>query len=134
MRKRIREYSCNIHNKIMCGLATVGSLVCAPFPVIAQASDNLSWLKNGGDGTFDEVNKTLQGAGASLYQVFLTLGIIGLVISLSLVGLGIAVNKNAAKKSENKSHLIDIAIGGCVIFGAFFIIGLIQTVATKLGG
>lgn len=134
MRKKLQNFYFNTSAKIMCGMLTLGSFLYTQFPVIAHAADDLSWLKNGGDGTFSDVNTAIKGAGGSLYQVFMTLGTIGMVISAMIAGIGIMMNKNAAKKSEHKSHLADIALGALVIFGVFFFIGLIQSIATKLGG
>ena len=134
MKKKLQKLYFNTSAKIMCGVITLGSILSAQFPIIAYASDDLSWLKNGGDGTFSDVNTAIKGAGGSLYQVFMTLGAIGMVISAIISGIGIMMNKNAAKKSEHKSHLADIALGALIIFGVFFFIGLIQSIATKLGG
>lgn len=119
--------------KIRAGMAVLGAMIAAKCPAMAHASDDLSWLTGGGNGTFDELTSTVKGTGASIYKLVMAVGVVGMLISIIIVGISFATNKNAQKKEENKSHLLYICIGGIIVFGAMFFLGLLQTIGTGFG-
>lgn len=129
--KELRE---KIDRKVVhAGIAL--SAACTPFidAVKAKAAD-LGFLKEGTDnGAFSEITSAAKQTGFSFYNLLLVVGIIGVVCSLVVLGISFAFSKNANKKSENKSHLVDICIGALFIFGALTFIGLIKTIADKVG-
>lgn len=100
---------------------------------MAKAADvDTSFLTGEGNGTFTELQSTIEGTGASFYRLVMTIGVIGLVISLIFCGITLAVNKNASKREEGKSQLIWIALGGVVVFGSMSILGILKTVGGNL--
>lgn len=97
----------------------------------AEATDSgsLDFLKNGtSNKTFDSLTKTAKETGFSFYQLVMVLGLIGVVCSLATAGVSIALHKNANKKSESKSHLVDICIGAAILFGAITIVGFVKVI------
>lgn len=97
------------------------------------ASD-FDWLtsSDGGNTTFDSATEAVKSTGNSLYKLLMAIAVVGLVVSIITCGISMSINKNATKKAENKSHMVDIAIGGIVIFGAMFIISLIKSIGEGL--
>lgn len=114
----------------MLGLFLLGSIRLST--AVAKASVDTSFLKKGGDGTFDELTENVKGAGTSFYQLILTIGVIGLILSILVAGMGF-LRQNANKREESKTGLIYIALGGIVIFGAMTILGILQTIGTNIG-
>ncbi len=102
-------------------------------PTSAPAGEDFSWIKGKGNDTFSSLTKTVKETGASGYQLMMAVGFVGMIICLMITGISFYTHKNAQKKQENKSHLVSIFGGGIIFFGAFFIIGLIQSIAAGLG-
>lgn len=82
--------------------------------------------------TFDPLTTAVQQTGSSFYKLLMAIAVVGLMGSLILTGVQLATNKNPQKKEENKSHLIWIFIGGIIVFGAMFILSLVQMFAAGL--
>lgn len=105
---------------------TVSAFADTPTPILDYITNNK------GNGTFDSLTQTTLDTGASFYNFLLAAGIVGLLLSTIVIGIGIALTHNSSKKGEKKSVLINIAIGGLIIFGAVALVGLVQTIAGKI--
>ena len=139
MTKHFKNFQLKLSSRAWSAMMLIGGLCAGQAPVLAladeEAGDNsFNWLTNTPEngGIFNNVTKTVKDTGASAYQLFLAVGIIGLLFSIILVGFSFATNKNAAKKEENKSHLLWIAVGGIIIFGAMAILSLLQNMGSNL--
>jgi len=88
--------------------------------------------KGESNGAFDKITQTAKETGASGYKFMMVVGAIGLVFSVVTLGISIALTKNSAKRSESKDHIKYIALGAMLVFGAIALIGLVQSVATKI--
>lgn len=101
-------------------------------PLTVRAEYDTSWIGGEGNETFDELTDTVKETGNSMYKLFMAIGVVGLLISLIICGLLIAVSTNANKRSEHISHLIMICVGGILIFGAISIVGLLKTIGANI--
>lgn len=100
---------------------------------VAYAGD-LGFLEGskGDNGTFNQITTTAEQTGYSFYKLFMVICIIGLAVSGIACGAAIGITHNTNKKSEKKSHLIDICIGALVVFGILTLLGLVKGVADKI--
>ncbi len=96
------------------------------------AGYDLEWIKTQNNRTFDDLTDTVKATGGSLYTLLMAVGVIGLLASLIICGMLIAIGSNANKRSEHLAHLVYIMLGGVVIFGAMAIIGLMQSIGGNL--
>lgn len=96
--------------------------------------DEWDFIKNGGgaDDPLADVTNKAKGLGAGVYNLLLTIGIIGLVASIMWLAISLALNKNAQKREANKEWMVWIAVAGIILFGAFAIIGLIAGIGKGL--
>ena len=109
----------------------IGKYVLSKYAVLAGTYDT-SWIGQGGNNTFDDLTKTVQETGNSMYKLVMAVGVVGVLLSLIVCGLLIALGTNANKRSEHIGHLVMIAIGGVLIFGAVAIVGMLQTIGGNL--
>ena len=99
-----------------------------------DATATLEKMKNGSSdgGTFSDVLSKMFTVGTDLYTVIITISLVCFVISLAILGVSLAMNKNPQKREENKSHLFTIAIACCIVFGAptlvLLIVGIVQSI------
>lgn len=99
-----------------------------------DAGETLEKMKNGSSdgGTFKDVLSKLFTVGTDFYTVVITISLVCFVISLAVLGVSLAMNKNPQKREENKSHLFTIAIACCIVFGAptlvLLIVGIVQSI------
>lgn len=84
------------------------------------------------NNVFGGLNTTAKDAGASIYSLLRTIGIIGLLVSIIVVGVTLAVSKNAQAKEQNKAQVLWIAVGGCFIFGAMGLIGILSGMGSSI--
>lgn len=129
-KKKIPNIIHNIKNKIT-GAIILGSVWLSNSIAKAQVDTDFL-LQDNGNGMFSELEETAKATGASFYRLILTIGVIGLVISLLLCGMTIAFFKNASKREEGKSQLFWIVIGAVVVFGALSIVGYLKTMGASL--
>lgn len=83
-------------------------------------------------GIFSPLIEKVKGVGQDAYQLILVVGIVMLVISLAALGITTALTKKSQTQTDNKSWAVNIAIGGCVLFGAITLVGIIANIATSL--
>lgn len=77
-------------------------------------------------------NSSLRGNAASLYRLFMTIGVTGLVITLLLCAVKLSLYKNGKKKSEVKETIglkLLISIG---FFGFVFFAGLVLRIIKSI--
>lgn len=129
MLQKIKKFCFSTRSKVFSTFTTIGTTFLMKHPSITYASD-FSWLTdpNKGNDTFNELTTTVQQTGNSFYQLVMAGSIVGLLVSVILVGVAFSVNKNAAKKEENKSHMLWIVIGGAIVFGAPSLLGLLYSI------
>ena len=125
---------------MLCMVLSLGITLC-PADVYANgsteesgaASDyDISGLGGEGNGAFAKLEKQVQDTGNSAYRLFLAIGVVGLVLSIVLCGLSIAVSGGGNKRSEKLSWLLWIGIGGIVIFGAMSIVSVLQNIGGNI--
>ena len=83
-------------------------------------------------GIFSSLIEKVKGVGQDAYQLILVVGIVCLVISLAALGITTALTKKSQTQQDNKGWAVNIAIGGCVLFGAITLVGIIANIATSL--
>ena len=71
-----------------------------------------------GNGTFNDLIEKITAVGTDAYALATTICIIGLLLSLVVVGLTFVTSKNSAKRDEGKSWIFWVALGAAVVFGA----------------
>ena len=77
-------------------------------------------------------DRTIRETSVSAYQLFMTIGIIGLVFTLIITGVRLALNKNSNKRSQIKSTIgfkTWLALG---FFGFTTFAGMIYNVIMSL--
>lgn len=125
---------------MLCMVLSLGITLC-PADVYANGSTeesgtssdyDISWLGGEGNGAFAKLEKQVQDTGNSAYRLFLAIGVVGLVLSIVLCGLSIAVSGGGNKRSEKLSWLLWIGIGGIVIFGAMSIVSVLQNIGGNI--
>lgn len=130
MLKKLKEY---LDSKIITGgIILSGILTNLLGGTVAYAKDFEFLTKDSGNGAFSDLTDTVKETSASGYQLMMVIGGVGLILSTIVLGISFAYTKNSTKKSENKSHLPAIAGGAILIFGAVAIVGLLQSIATKI--
>ena len=72
------------------------------------------------------------GEGNSAFNLFMAIGIVGILLSLILCGLGIAFSCGGQNRSQKLGWLLWIGLGGIVIFGATSIIGVLQSIGGNI--
>lgn len=118
--------------------ALTGAIAAASNQLVAfagvDAEETLDKMKNGSSdgGTFSDVLSKLFTVGTDFYTVVITISLVCFVISLAILGISLAMNKNPQKREENKSHLFTIAVACCIVFGAptivLLIVGIVQSI------
>ena len=77
-------------------------------------------------------NKSLRATAVSAYSLFKTIGIIGIVLTITICGFQFTIAKNGGKIDEVKKKLaVELAIG-VVIFGFVWIAGMIFSISKKV--
>lgn len=105
-----------------------------PTPTPNAFANDYDFLVNGeSNHTFDTLTTTVKQTGTSLYGLLRTLGIVAIMIAVSLAGTGIAMTKNANRRSESKEWMLYVCLGGALIFGVTGIIALIASIGTRIG-
>lgn len=120
---------------MVCVLSIVlmpGTSLCVQAEGAGDVYD-LDWLGGAGNDTFDELTTTVKETGNSMYKLVMAVGVVGVLLSVIICGLLIAVGTNANKRSEHIGHLVMIMVGGILIFGAVSIIGMLQTIGGNIG-
>lgn len=110
-------YICSILNPILAKLPLAGDLNVKD--VIESGSKNSTAL----NGLNDQVDQF--GGGA--FNILQKFSIYSLVIAVILGGLAL-VFSNAGNRSDAKSKILYVIIGGAIVFGAVGIVGLLQQV------
>lgn len=98
------------------------------FNILASERDPFKILDGGGVSR----NPQLRDNAASAYNLFLVIGIIGLVVTLIISGLRFAWTKNSSKRSGIKENLGSKAIAAIIFFSFITIISLVYGVIKKL--
>ena len=62
--------------------------------------------------------RILTTVGSDLYTLAVTIGIIGIMLCLVIIGITIAATKNSTKRDDAKGWIVGIIIGGLLVFGA----------------
>lgn len=132
--KKKKNFITQLPMRVSAGVAVVLMKLSDTVEAYANPDEDIfDFLKNGkSNGAFDKITETVKQTGFSFYNLLFVVGVFGLVIFTMILGISFAGTKNANKKSENKSHLPYIAIGGLFVFGAMSIIGLIKSIADKI--
>lgn len=94
-------------------------------------ANSLDFLEGKGNGTFDKPQAAVEQTGASLYSFIKTVGTVGLIISIVMVGLSFS-SKNANKREESKNQFLWIAVAAIVIFGSMTILGIFASIGSGL--
>lgn len=89
-----------------------------PFAILRE--DNLS------------SNPILKDNAASAYQLFLVIGIIGLVLTLIINGLYLIFSKDSSKKSEIKLNIGTKTLVAIIFFGFITFIGIVYRIIMYL--
>ena len=77
-------------------------------------------------------NKSLRATAVSAYSLLKTIGIIGIVLTITICGFQFTIAKNGKKLDEVKKKLaVELAIG-VVIFGFVWIAGIIFSISKKV--
>ena len=106
--------------------------------LVAHASgvdSTIDWLTDAANASSSALNgltNTVKTEGAGAYQLILVIGIIGLLISIVVLGLSFAIGKNANKRDDNKTQLVYIAVGGIILFGAGALVGGLKTIGSGI--
>lgn len=130
---KVKEVLMGAKAKAFGFVCTVAAAIqCGTVPVFAGEVDtsdiDLGFIKNNSNDMFGQLTSTVENAGASFYRLVSVICVIGLLVSIMLIGASFAVNKNSNKREENKSHIVWILIGAVIVFGAGAILGLAKTI------
>ena len=77
-------------------------------------------------------NKSLRATAVSAYSLLKTIGIIGIVLTITICGLQFAFAKSGNKLDEVKKKLAAELAIGVVIFGFVWIAGIIFSISKKV--
>ena len=103
--------------------------------VVNATNADIDWIADGAnaaDSSFMNLADTAKKEGAGVYQLFLIIGIVGVMCFGTWLGFLTAVSKNSNKREENKTQFIYLAIGGIVLFGIPAILGGLRTIGVSL--
>lgn len=91
---------------------------------------DFSFLEKGGTNKgIESITTQVKPVGTSLYRLFFTIGLIGLICSLVIAFFMLGMTKNGQKREENKSWALNIAFAAIGIFGVMTIFGAIKSFA-----
>lgn len=127
-----------IHYRLTGAIGVAASAFLNPVAVLAdenkKENSTFGFLTDStkSNSSIDNVATQMEGLGASVYRLMFVLGAFCTVLSIICTGICITMNKNAAKRDESKSHLLWIAVGATLIFGAITIAGGIETFSNSL--
>lgn len=118
----------------------MAALLTMSVPMVAFASEEgtaegVADFLGQGDadgGIFSSLIEKVKGVGQDAYQLILVVGIVMLVISFAALGITTALTKKSQTQQDNKGWAVNIAIGGCILFGAITLVGIIANIATSL--
>jgi hypothetical protein len=125
------------------GLSKLGFAIRGGLPMVMLYASNLvahakegdydfSWIETSDNAAFDDLTQTVKETGGSAYKLVMAIGVVGVLLSIVISGLCIALGRNANKRSENITTLLYVGIGGIVIFGAMAILGILQSIGGNL--
>lgn len=92
---------------------------------------DIDFLKQGGNGAFAGLNKTIKNTGSSAFPMFMTIGVVAILAALTCAAIGLLFG-NANKKEESKSKIFWICVAGVIIFGSTGIIGIIKGIGVSI--
>lgn len=93
------------------------------FLKVLRITEDLNWITNGGDGTFEGLEESVKGTSASLYNLLIVLGAAGLI--LSLVFAFIMLGFGSSQKRENaKDKIVWVAVAAFGASAAVAIVGI----------
>ena len=130
----------NVKAIVLALCLVLGFQICST-PLVAYAAGateesgsnyDISWIGGEGNGAFAEMEKMVQETGNSAFNLFMAIGIVGILLSLILCGLGIAFSGGGQNRSQKLGWLLWIGLGGIVIFGATSIIGVLQSIGGNI--
>lgn len=98
----------------------------------ASGSDySYEWIKGKGNGTFDKLTNVVQETGASLYQLLLAIGVVGLVAISIFCGIKLA-SAGPGKRADALEQIIWVLVGGVVVFGSLSFVGYMGSIGANL--
>ena len=103
--------------------------------IVNATNADIDWIansENAADSSFMNLADTAKKEGAGVYQLFLIIGIVGVMCFGTWLGFLTAVSKNSNKREENKTQFIYLAIGGIVLFGIPAILGGLRSIGVSL--
>lgn len=113
-----------------------GALLFAlPTYAAADTSQIVKDVTDGqGNGTFNDLIQKITAVGTDAYALATTICVIGLLLSLVIVGLTFVTTKNSAKRDEGKSWIFWVALGAAIVFGAGTIAELLIGIGASFTG
>lgn len=81
---------------------------------------------------FGNATKTAQNVGKSAYSFLQVISIIALLICGAMCGIGIMMSKSGGGRDDNKKWLLNLVIGGAIVFGIVGFIGIIVNIGNSL--
>lgn len=130
--KETRRAKMRLSQKMYLFTAMATSALCAVPAPIASAKgktgkklvDDL--MKEKGNGTFDNATKAAKGIGGSVYGMMRVVGTVCLVVSLVVLGLSLGLHAgNTQKTAQAKDSMVNIVIGGSLLFGGVSVLAII---------
>lgn len=103
--------------------------------IVNATNADIDWIadsNNAANSSFMNLADTAKKEGAGVYQLFLIIGIVGVMCFGTWLGFLTAVSKNSNKREENKTQFIYLAIGGIVLFGIPAILGGLRSIGVSL--
>lgn len=92
---------------------------------------DIDFLKQGGNGAFAGLNKTIKNTGSSAFPMFMTIGVVAILAALTCAAIGLLFG-NTNKKEESKSRIFWICVAGVIIFGSTGIIGILKGIGISI--
>ncbi len=118
--------------KMVYGMATALPVAAARIRVSAQVdTSEFDWIKGEGNGTFDGLTETVKQTGASIYQLMMAFGVVGLVVIAVYCGIKIAA-AGPGRRADALAQVLWLLIGGTIVFGSLALVGFMKGIAGGL--
>ena len=98
---------------------------------VSGSDYSYEWIKGKGNGTFDKLTNVVQETGASLYQLLLAIGVVGLVAISIFCGIKLA-SSGSGKRADALEQIIWVLVGGVVVFGSLSFVGYMGSIGANL--
>lgn len=120
MKEKLKYALLVVESLLFCGLWVI--------PSFADDDMDLTWIKEKGNGTFDDATSSFKGLISSGYGFVMTVSLGLMAVFLIIAAVGLA-GGSARTKDESKGKIFSVLIGCAIVAASVSIISLVVGIA-----